>query len=92
MEFTKEKCIARLNEIVEHTPKCKYDYEIVANDWAKNGKNRTYFAIVEKSIDIKISNHYAKKSYGYFDNVSGVYFPDKYGDVRDNFDFGGNRW
>lgn len=90
MKMTKEECISRLEEITRHSFSSLYKYEIVVEDWVKDNKDRTYFAIIEKSIDTKISKHYVRKSYGYFDNVSHCYRPVKYGNLCDNFDFGGN--
>lgn len=92
-EITREMCIARLNDIVDHSNSYAYcEFSVVVNDWAKGNKSRTYFAIVEKSTNSKVSKHYCKRTYGYFDNVSGEYIPDKYGDVRENYNFSGYRY
>lgn len=90
---TREIMIERLETIVSNSTAKNYcDFEVVANDWQKGGKNRTYLAIVEKSNNYKVSKHYAKKSYGYVDNVTGEYFADKYGDARENYTFGGAKF
>lgn len=91
--MTNIECRERLENIINNS--CTYDYctfEINENKWEKGDKSRTYFAIVEKSVDYKVSKHYKKKSYGYIDNTTGEYYPEKYGDLRDNFTFSGARF
>lgn len=91
--MTKKECIERLEFIRQNST--TYDYcvlEVVAIDWQKSGKNRTYFTIVEKSINKKVSKHYKKKTYGYLDNITGKYFPYKYGDLTNNFTFSGAKF
>lgn len=86
----RQQIINRLNEIVANSTICAgYEMEIKANDWQKYGKDRTYFSIVERSNNAKVSKHYKEKKYGYIDNITGEYFPVKYGDARENYTFGG---
>lgn len=87
--MNKNECIARLTAIISASAFGDYTLEISANDWQKGDKDRTYFAIIETS---KISKHYKKKTYGFLDNVTGEYFPDKYGDLRNNFTFSGAKF
>ena len=61
-----------------------YFYTLVANDWVKYGKNRTYFKIVEKRNGTR---HYVEGDYGYFDNIAKEYVPGK---KSLDWDFGGN--
>ena len=88
--MTKKFCLERLEAIKNNST--TYDYcelKIVESDWANYGKSRTYFKIVEKSTDSKISKHYKEKKYGYLDNQTGEYFPEKYGNLEQNFTFSG---
>lgn len=86
----RQQIINRLHEIVANSTICAgYEMEIKANDWQKYGKDRTYFSIVERSNNAKVSKHYKEKKYGYIDNITGEYFPVKYGDARENYTFGG---
>lgn len=88
----KEICIDRLNTIVANSSTYDYcEFEISVSDWQKNGKDRTYFSIIEKSSNRKSSHHYAKKDYGYFDNIANVYVPSN-NSLHDNLNFGGNRF
>ena len=89
--MTKQECMNRLEIIKEQSGVCAgCELVIVAKDWANGGKNRTYFAIIERSTDSKASKHYKKKEYGYLDNVTGEYVPAKYGDLTRDHTFGGN--
>lgn len=88
--MTKNELIERAKLIIENSP--TYDYvelELKTRDWANYGKDRTYFSIVEKSIDYKKSKRYSEKKFGYLDNQTGEYVPDK-NDLTKNYDFGGN--
>lgn len=85
----KQQIIDRLNEIVANSAILAGCELIVnANDWQNYGKDRTYFAIVERSTG-RASCHYKEKKYGYIDNITGEYFPAKYGDARENYTFSG---
>lgn len=83
----KDGIIAKLNKIVAmgNAPQNGYHYELIASDWVKYGKNRTYFKIVETRDN---SRHCIIKegNYGYFDNIADEYFPVQSID----WDFGGN--
>ena len=73
----KEQLIKKLNEIVDekNSHDNGYHYEAVVNDWENYGKSRTYFSIVETRDN---SKHYSKTRYGFFDNQSEKYVPEKY--------------
>lgn len=73
----KEQLITKLNEIVaeENSHDNGYHYRAVVKDWENYGKSRTYFSIIETRDN---SKHYKKISYGYFDNKSEEYVPEKY--------------
>lgn len=89
--MTKEFALERLNTIVANSTTYDYcEFEILASDWEKYGKSRTYFKIVEKSKNSKVSKHYKVKDYGYLDNLSGEYFPQKYGDLSKDYTFSGS--
>lgn len=85
----KEMIIARLNKVAEFGGCQGYHYTVKINEWNKYGKSRTYFSIVETRERTK---HFKEKKYGYFDNQTGEYVPDKYGDLSGDtvYDFGGN--
>lgn len=88
--MTKNELIKRAELIIANSP--TYDYvelELKLRDWENGDKSRTYFSITEKSTDYKISKKYTEKKYGYIDNLSGEYVPDK-NDLRKNYNFGGN--
>lgn len=83
----KEEAIKRLEMIIENTPASNgYNYTIKANDWENYGKSRIYLSIVETREN---SKHYKEKKYGYIDNKTGEYIADKYGDLEENYTFGG---
>ena len=87
----KRQIINRLKEIVANSTVLSYcEMKIKVNDWQNYGKSRTYFSIVERSIGA--SKHYKEKKYGYVDNITGEYFPAKYGDAMENYTFGGMRF
>lgn len=86
----REQMIARLETIAAVSATGGiYTLEVVAKDWQKYGKNRTYLSIVETC---SVSTHYKVKDYGYVDNATGTYYPKKYGDARENYTFGGMRF
>ncbi len=80
----KEKLIDKLNFIVENAPDI-YVYNVSVSNWANYGKNRTYFAIWEKS---NVSKHNVKYDYGYIDNQAGIYVAGK-NDATKNYSLGG---
>lgn len=87
--MTKEEAIKRLQVIVDnsnHAP--HYEYEIYATDWAKYGKSRTYFKIVETKDN---SKHSKERDYGYLNNLSGEYVAGKH-DLNENYTFSGSRF
>lgn len=88
--MTKKELIERAELIIQNST-CKdyMEFELKINDWENYGKSRTYFSIVKKSRDYRVSKYYTERRYGYLDNISGEYVPDK-NDLRRNYDFGGN--
>lgn len=85
--MTKDYAVKRLQTIVNHSGDA-YDYEIKVRNWENYGKSRTYLSIVETS---KTSKHYVERKYGYIDNQTGEYIPEK-NDLNDNFTFSGSRF
>lgn len=85
--MTKDYAVKRLQTIVNHSGDA-YDYEIKVRNWENYGKSRTYLSIVETS---KTSKHYVERKYGYIDNQTGEYVPEK-NDLNDNFTFRGSRF
>ncbi len=86
-EITKAELINKLKYILDHS--CKSDdciYYCKVRDWQNYSHDRTYFSIVEKG---KYSTKYINHQYGYYDNISGEYYPHRYGDLRKNYDLGG---
>lgn len=67
--MTKIEIIERLQLIVDiaNAPENGYHYELIVSDWAKYGKDRTYFKIRETREN---SKHFVEKDYGYYDNIS----------------------
>ncbi len=63
-----------------------YHYRIFVKDWENYGKSRTYFAVYETRDN---SRHNKKISYGYFDNQTEKYVPEKYGDLTKDFTISG---
>lgn len=83
----KEELAARLNTIIEKSTRDNgYHYEAVIKDWENYGKSRTYYSIIETRDG---SKHYKVKKYGYYDNIKNEYVPEKYGDLRKDYTFGG---
>lgn len=88
--MTKQQLIEKLETIIQKsTSDNGYHYEIKINEWNNYGKSRTYFSIVETRDN---SKHYATKKYGYFDNITNKYFPEKYGNIENNFTFSGSKF
>ena len=96
----KEEAIKRLEAIVEASKNDVYEYQIKTNDWERENTclprelgvvkvSRTYFSIVETRDN---SKHYKEKKFGYIDNLSGEYVPNKYGDLTKNYTFGGMKF
>lgn len=91
--MTKQELINRANVIIENST--TYDYcelRVKTNDWQNHGKDRTYISIVEKSTDSKTSKHYNEKKYGYLDNITGEYVPERYNNLQKNYNFSGNQF
>lgn len=62
-------------------------WEVVESDWAKYGKDRTYFKIVRTRT---FSKHYSEYDFGYFDNIEKKYYPSKNDAFHHNYElFGG---
>ena len=74
--MTKLEIIERLQLIADiaNAPENGYHYEVIVNDWAKYGKDRTYFKIRETREN---SKHFVEKDYGYFDNITETFAPGK---------------
>lgn len=64
-----------------------YHYEVSIKDWENYGKSRTYFAIIETRDN---SNHFSKKTYGFYDNQAQKYVADKYGDLTQDYAVSGS--
>ena len=75
--MTKIECVANLNKIADEANSHKngYKYKISIKDWNAGDKSRTYFSIFETREN---SKKFAKKDYGYFDNVKNEYVATKY--------------
>lgn len=80
-KMTKMEAKRRLEIIIENS--VAYDNaRIVMNDWQNYGKDRTYIEV-----------RYGRKKvqpYGYIDNETGEYVPEKYGDLRKNYTLSGD--
>ena len=78
-KMNKENLIANLhiicNEANSHDNGYQYQEKISEWESADGSKSRTYFSITEKRNG---SKHFAKQDYGYYDNITGEYFPQKY--------------
>lgn len=86
--MTKFEAVERLKVIVKASENPVYDYEIKSNVWENYGKSRTYLSIVETRKD-GASKHYKEKKYGFIDNKTEEYKPEKYGDLTQNYTFSG---
>jgi hypothetical protein len=85
----REEMIERINTIISASNRPEdYTLTAVVNDWANYGKNRTYISIVETRAN---SRHYAKREYGYIDNLTNAYVPGKC-DARQNYTFSGAKF
>jgi len=80
----KDKIIDKLNFIIDNAPDV-YIYSVSVSGWANYGKDRTYFAIWEKS---NVSKHNVKYDYGYIDNQTGIYVAGRH-DITKNYSLGG---
>lgn len=86
----KDEVMEKLQKLIdrkESATAAGYIYEIRTSDWAKYGKNRTYFKIVETR---RSSKRYAEYDFGYIDNTTMAYAPGK-NDAFGAFDLSGNR-
>lgn len=84
----KNEAFAQLTKIIEHSNKANGEaYEVKYNNWEANGKSRTYFSI-EKTWGKKCES----KKYGYFDNMTDEYVPEKYGNLNNNFNYSGEKF
>lgn len=84
----KEALIEKLEEKVAYcNERYNFNYSLVASDWAKYGKNRTYFAVYETS---DCTRHNVKIDFGYFDNISEEYVAGRK-NIEDEFDCCGGR-
>ena len=82
-KMTKAEAKKRLEIIIENS--VAYDNaEIVMNDWQNYGKDRTY-------IEVRYGRRKVQP-YGYIDNETGEYVPEKYGDLRKNYTLGGSEF
>jgi len=86
--MTKSEAVEKMNMIVANSTSGNGEvYDIKVNDWDKEGKSRTYFAIARTW-----RSKYATKKYGYIDNVSGEYIPETYGNLNNNFTYDGAKF
>ena len=85
--MTKREFIERVNQIAAegNSHDNGYHYQVVVNDWQNYGKDRTYVSIIETRNG---SKHYAKKDYGFFDNIAGTFVEGK---ASLNYTFSGAR-
>ena len=90
--ITKQHLINRINAIIANSAQSD-STEMFAkvSDWQNYGKSRTYFSIIERGTT-RASKYFREKKYGYLDNVTGEYVPEKYGNLMDNFTFSGARF
>lgn len=65
----KEEIISKVEHIVCKAPD-RYNYEIIARDWANYGKSRTYIKVEETSTS---SKHRKVYDFGYIDNIANTY-------------------
>lgn len=84
----KKQLIAKLEEIAAEAESHDngYHYKVCAKDWENYGRSRTYFSIYETRDN---SKHNKKIGYGYFDNQTEKYVPEKYGDLTKDFTISG---
>ena len=75
----KEKVIARLNEIVERTNNRydTYNYTVSVKEWNNYGKSRTYISVNEYRMKSKGFKYYQKLDFGYIDNKTNEYVPNR---------------
>ena len=87
--MTKEELTYRMDLIIKKsTTDNGVTYRAQIRDWQNYGKDRTYFYIgAYREQDGRKTK---EKSYGYLDNITGEYHPEAYGDLRDDYTFGGN--
>lgn len=85
---SKVRLIARLEELAAEAGSHDngYHYKTYVRDWENYGRSRTYFSIYETRDH---SKHNKKISYGYFDNQTQEYVPEKYNDLTKNFTVSG---
>lgn len=92
VETIKDRVIARLNTIVANSTTYDYcDMYVVAKDWEKNGKSRTYVKIVEAAKP-GTTRHYKELDYGYIDNNTDEYVADRRNNAFDNYTFSGAKF
>ena len=86
--MTKAELINRMNIIIEKSSTNNgYIYHTKIREWQNYGKDRTYFSITAaRTSDGRTMK---EKSYGYIDNETGEYHPERLGDLRENYTFGG---
>ncbi len=95
--MTKEMIIENLNKIYEASlkPGTGYNYDINEKEWILKDdvtgevkKSRTYLSIVETRDG---SKHYAKKDFGFWDNINNKYVAGKNDLTANLYDFGDNK-
>lgn len=74
----RDEMIAKLEALVaeNNSHDNGYHYKAIVSDWENYGKNRTYLSYVETRDH---SKHNVIKKFGYVDNATNEYVPEKYG-------------
>jgi hypothetical protein len=80
----KDQIIEKVEYIVSKASD-RYNYEIIARDWANYGKSRTYIKVKETS---NYSKHHKCYDFGYIDNIANTYIAGRK-DANGNFDLAG---
>lgn len=66
-------------DVISEIESATYKYYAKETDWENYGKSRTYFKI--NAYRRSDGEFHHSKDYGYFDNKSGKYVPNQYGDL-----------
>ena len=82
-----DEIMEKLKEIVaQERTDIGYNYKIVATDWEKYEKNRTYIKVVETR---DCSSHYKVYDFGYVDNINNEYVANRNNDATKRYTLGG---
>lgn len=92
--MTRDELINRAHMILENSTKYEHcEYYVKTDDWQNYGYDRTYFSIIEKEKYNPKRRTYCKRveyKYGFLDNTTGEYHPEKYKDLRIDHTLSGN--